>query len=272
MPVKSRLLCPLNDELPAVQYLKVAHQLARKNTCLARKRSSRTSQGTVSDKPLKVGDRVFRKNMSGTRAKTDLRWLPGYRVISFDSDRTAIIEHTQTKTTARVNVRHLRWADPISEIIMNSELDVVPGQSKLYFSAEDVADLDWPAIENDAPLDQELQERIDEVVRDRSTDLTPQPEISNNQRSVSDNHRSSRPRRHPARLNDYLCGFAISQHESKAKTVNCESDNLSAIFSELLHITMSQPTASQSEPMDVDPPADSAITTPRQEEQMDSSH
>ncbi len=243
LPVKSRLLSADQDS-NAFKYLKIANGLARKNICLSRKRSSVSSQGTVEDKPLSVGDRVFRKNVSGQRHKTDPHWLPGYRIVGFQSGRTAIIEHTASKTKARVNVRHLRWADPISELINNTQLDVVPGQSKLYLSAQDMADLNWQEIPGLPPLDPAAKDKIDQIVRDRSYDLRPQKEpvqpknndVSSRQsEQVEQSKRAQRARRHPARLNDFYCGCSVSSRpRQKSAIVSFDAANNVLVVSECM--------------------------------------
>jgi len=200
LPVKSRTLHDSDTDTPSLSYLRVAHAIARKNLCLQRKRSTAQTQGKVVDKPLTVGDRVFRKNMSSKRSKTDLKWLPGYRIVEFKTPFTAVIEHSKTKTKARINVRHLRWADPVSELVMNSELDVFPGESKLYFSAEDIKDLNWDAIENLPKPKSQVQDRIDQAIRDRSCDLTPQ--VNPHKKPTPSNKRTTRK---PRYLNDYIC-------------------------------------------------------------------
>jgi hypothetical protein len=165
---------------------------------------------------LKIGDRVYRENFGKT--KTDLKWLPGYRIVGFESSRTALIEHSETKVKARVNVRHLRWADPVSELISNSNIDVFPGESKLYFSADDLEDLNWEALDALPKLDEEAQDKADEIARNRASDLTVQEPPPKRARVNTDDSgtqgtqlpsiaRPTRKRRRNPRFQDYICGY-----------------------------------------------------------------
>jgi hypothetical protein len=217
-----------NNELDLSQ-LHTAHALARKNMCLARRRSKNPVK-MLDKHELEVGDRVYRQNMNNT--KTDLKWLPGYRIIRFESARTAVIEHSRSKVKSRVNIRHLRWADPISELILNSNIDVFPGQSKLYFTADDLEDLNWEALKDMPELDKEVKGKMDEVVRDRNADLTVQEPPNKRARTDPDsvstkltvNNKPNRIRKRNTRLKDYICGFAHSTncvHRSNNIVTTC---------------------------------------------------
>jgi len=159
---------PEGNKLDLAQ-LRVAYALARKNTCLARQKN----KVVLRKKPqeLKIGDRVYRRDYTKGRSKVDPRWLPGYRIVDRETGRTMIVEHTNTGTKARVNICDLKWADPVSELLGNSSLDVFPGCSKLYFQAGDLPNLDWPGMENLPPLEPEVQSKLEEAVRDRRNDV-----------------------------------------------------------------------------------------------------
>ena len=148
-------------------------------------------------KPLKVGDRVYKQNFTRGKGKTDLKWLPGYRIIDFETGRTAVVEHTESKCKARVNVRHLRYADPISELIGTSSIDTFPGSSKLYFSADDLADLNWEAFTDLPQLTRELSDKAHEITRERSHELTPQEPPAKRQRVSSEHNSISEPTSEP---------------------------------------------------------------------------
>jgi len=172
---------------------------------------------------------VFRKNVA--RRKGDLLWQPGYRVLKFETPHTAIIEHLKSKSTSRVGIRHLRWADPVAELVLNSELDVFPGESMLYISAEELPDLNWEAIEPGQPgqpVNREVERRIEQIVRDRSGDLTPQ------QPQPGSSDPSKRSRRTPRHLKDYYCGCAVSRTPGpKGALLKLRAELNHQIFSEL---------------------------------------
>ena len=209
--------------------LKIAHGLARKNLCLARKRASKVERGKQGEPALKVGDRVYRKNM--TRNKRDLKWLPGYRITGFESTRTALIRRTadddEESRPFRVNVEQLRKTDCVSELIQNSNLDVFPGCSKLYFFADDFKDLGWEFEEEMPELDPEIEQRNNEIVRDRRNDFheqEPPPKRARLDDSNDDDapdapdapaepvpqqsNRPTRQQKRNVRLKEYLVGFS----------------------------------------------------------------
>jgi len=124
------------------------------------------------EQPLKVGDRVYRENMDWK--KGELRWLPGYKVREILTERQVRIVNTKTGTRHRVNVRHLRWVDPVSELIDNTNIDAFPGQSKLYFAADDLKDLNWEAMKDLPRLSVRNLERAEQITRDREGDLFEQ--------------------------------------------------------------------------------------------------
>jgi hypothetical protein len=218
LPTLSRQIYHVDDNRLDLQQLHTAYALARKNLCLARRKSKCKVQ-MFDDSPLQIGDRVYRQNFSKTRTKTDLKWLPGFRIVDFQSVRTAVIEHTETKVKSRVNVRHLRWADPVSELIYNSNIDVFPGCSKLYFTASDLDDLNWEALEFLPELEPEADAIAAEILRDRSTELTEQepPPSKRNKIEITpdvDSDSTVRPKRkcrHPVRYKDFICGFTCTR-------------------------------------------------------------
>jgi hypothetical protein len=168
----SREVWNTDDNALDMSQLRTAWALARKNICIARRKSPFKAHQL--DRPLKVGDRVFRQNFQST--KIDLKWLPGYRIVEMQSTRTAVVEHIDSYLKSRVNVKHLRLSDPVSDLIYGSNIDVSPGETKLYFSAGDLPDLDWEPIAPEAALDPELEVRAKEISRKRDNDLTMQRE------------------------------------------------------------------------------------------------
>ena len=219
LPTMSREMWDSDDNTLDLSQLRTSYALARKNMCLARRKSKCNKK--LLDRPLKVGDRVYRQNFSSNRTKVDLKWRPGFRIVGFESARTAVIEHTESMVKSRVNVRHLRWADPVSELINNSNIDVFPGESKLYFSASDLADLNWEELRDLPQLEPYVDDRAAEIVRDRVNDLTlqePPPkrvrlqdggELETNEETESDPvGRPKRDRKKNVRLRGYLCGLA----------------------------------------------------------------
>jgi hypothetical protein len=152
---------------------KLAQALARKNTCLARLKNKvkiRDEDGLFA-----VGDRVYLRNNGKSKTKLSLRWLPGYRIVELLTGRTVRIEKTCTGEKIRVGVQHLRKTDTLSEILQNSNLDVFPGTSRLYFRADDLKDLKWPAPEEADGLLDDVRRRAEEVVRDRKGEKGTQP-------------------------------------------------------------------------------------------------
>ncbi len=77
---------------------------------------------------------------------------------------------------SRVNVRHLKWSGlyPVLELLANSNLDVFPGQSKLYLHSKDLEDLDWPAMIWNAELDKDTNDKLEETVHDRRNNTVQQ--------------------------------------------------------------------------------------------------
>ena len=234
LPTLSRQMYIVTDHenVLDLEQLRTAHALARKNLCLAR-RKSKGARPHNPDPPLKVGDRVYKKSHEVT--KLDLPWQPGFRIVGFKSSRTAIVEHTETKIKVTVNVRDLRWADPISELIQNTSVDAFPGRSKLYFRADDLEDLDWEAIRDLPELDPALAEKADEIVRNRRHDHFTQeppakvPRLENGEaldQCTHDSHNNTQPdssgptgarqskrqRRRPDKLDDYLSSFPFTAH------------------------------------------------------------
>jgi hypothetical protein len=227
LPTLSRRIWDEETNCLDLSQLHTAHAIARKNMCLARRKNKGTVR-LIDKTELKVGDRVYRQKFG--QGKLDLKWMPGYRIIGFESSRTAIIEHTESKIKSRVNLRHLRWADPVSELIENSNIDTFPGQSKLYFTAADLEDLNWDILDSLPELGPEVQEKADEIVRDRSTDLTIQeppskrPRLDSSPSRVSNEPtaRPSRTRRRNVRLKDYLCGFMCTTNTiMKSNNIVC---------------------------------------------------
>jgi len=210
LPTLSRETWSDDDNVLDLSQLRTAYGLARKNLCLARRKSKNSEKD--SEPKLKVGDRVYRQNFTNSRTKVDLKWLPGYRIVSFESSRTAVIEHSETGVKSRVNVRHLKWADAVSELINNSNIDTFPGTSKLYFRADDLDDLQWDALKDLPPLEESVKRKADQIVRDRGSDLTLQPEAKRQRLDTDSTSGQPQPstgkraRRRNVRLQDYVVG------------------------------------------------------------------
>ena len=154
-----------------MQQLKVAFGLARKNVCLSRLRNVNRKAGKE-DPELKVGDLVTLRDHSATKGKSP--WRIGYKVTKFVGERTVQIEHIETGKRCRVSVSHLKKAEPLSILLENSQVDLFPGGTKLFLSAEDLVDLNWPATGGNQPVGDELMNKLREAVRDRSSDSQPQ--------------------------------------------------------------------------------------------------
>ena len=214
LPTLSREVWDPDSNQLDLQQLRAAYALARKNLCLARRKAKSTAKLTFHRK-LQVGDRVYKQNQT-PKSKVDLKWEPGFRIVGFESSRTAIVEHTETAIKSRVNVRQLRWADPVSELINNSCLDTFPGRSRLYFTSEDLEDLNWDAIEGLPPLDPTTDEMARQITRDRSTDLTEQPPIKRAKLDVTpkagetERRKSGRMRTRSSKLKEYVVGLSFA--------------------------------------------------------------
>jgi hypothetical protein len=152
---------------------RLAHAIARKNTCLARLKNKVKIRDE--DGIFEVGDRVYLRNMGKNKTKLSLRWLPGFRIVELLTGRTVRIEKTVTGEKKRVALQNLRKTDALSELLQNSNIDVFPGTSKLYFRADDLKDLDWPAITEAPGLLDDIKRQAHEVVRDRKGEKGEQP-------------------------------------------------------------------------------------------------
>lgn len=205
LPTRDKNIWDSSANTLDIAQLKVAYGLARKNTCLARKKNKVVIKRSAHE--LKVGDRVYRRNYSNSKSKLDPTWLPGFRIVGKETGRTMIIEHSESGVKARVNVCDLKWADPVAELLQNSQLDVFPGSSKLYFHAGDLENLNWPAMQDLPEMEKQTQEKLEEAVRDRSRDTQQQsstPQASPQEEGEDTNSRPKRNRRLPARYRDAI--------------------------------------------------------------------
>ncbi len=91
------------------------------------------------DSNVKPGDRVYKQNMRMN--KLDPRWLTGYQVVHMEMSCTVVLRHDASNREEFVNVRHIRKASLVSELLQH--MGTVP---KLYLRLEDLPDLNWPAI------------------------------------------------------------------------------------------------------------------------------
>ena len=153
-----------------LDHLRAAHALGRKNLCLARLKNK--NKGKMTERSLRVGDKVYLLDHDST--KIDPKWAYGYRIISFNSDRTVELEHSKTKRHRVANVRHLRLVDPVAELLESASLDAYPGSTKLYLTQDALEDLDWESMADLPPLAPELVDKAMEISRDRTNDLFEQ--------------------------------------------------------------------------------------------------
>ena len=179
-----------------------AYALARKNTCIARLKNKRHDDPRATI--LKPGDRVYRKNHS--RHKLEFVWTPGFRILDIPVRGTAVIEHTQTGVQSRVSLNDLVLADPVSELLGNTSIDIMPGKTQMYFSSEDLADLNWEAMVDAPPLSTELEGKAKETVRDRDRDTGWQGTDQGTAAGEAErNGKRPRRRRHrPARFENHI--------------------------------------------------------------------
>ena len=113
--------------------LKVAHGIARKNVALQRLRNARAGPARSE---IKVGNRVYVKK-HGTRNKLDLVWEPGFRVTGLPTSRQVEVEDTSTgQSKKRLDIRDVKRADPVSELLANSSIDTLPGRSQNVLSQQ----------------------------------------------------------------------------------------------------------------------------------------
>ena len=203
LPTIPKNIWKQTDNVVDLEQLKVSQALARKNAVLARLKNKTPVKHPAPE--LHPGDRVYYKNMTGS--KTESRWLPGYRIVRAVTSREFVVECTKTGIKMRVNKRHLRKTDPLAELVHNSNLDVVPGRSKLYLRADDLPDLHWPATEGAGELLPPTQEAMKEVVRDRRKDpaASPAPPVPSAKSGGGKPDRSRRSLIRPRKLDDYIC-------------------------------------------------------------------
>jgi hypothetical protein len=90
---------------------------------------------------------------------------------------------------------------------MNTNIDAFPGETKLYFSADDIEDLNWEAIEQVDATDVVIDHKMNEIIRSRASDLCLQ-EPPNKVQRLNDNSRyPKRERRRNVQLKDYIVGY-----------------------------------------------------------------
>ncbi len=183
----------------------VAQACGRCNLCLARRRKdqSRKKGNCGNIRKLQIGDQVYRENIHPK--KHEARWDPGYRIIQFvnQGQRQVWIEHTETKKCSHVNLRHLRWCDPISELLDNASVDVFPGCSQLYLTVDDIADLNWNFTTQMPELSEEQRCKMNEIVRERENELYEQKNPNKRMSTDKPMHDAPSPKRtrplHPNR-------------------------------------------------------------------------
>ena len=171
LPILQRNFRDKNQAQRAMEHLRLAFGLARKNICLARRRHLNPSTKEP-PRPIKVGDLVIVRQNAARKGQPP--WQDGYRVIKFISTRQLQVEHTETGHKLRVALSHVRRTEPLAVLLENSRLDVFPGKSKLYLPAPQLPFLDWPAIESDVDMDLNTVQKLYEATRDRTFDFNEQ--------------------------------------------------------------------------------------------------
>ena len=86
------------------------------------------------DANVQPGDRVYKQNMRVN--KLDPRWLTGYQVVHMESSRMAVLRHDKSNREEFMNVRHIRKASLVSELLQH--VGIAP---TLYLRLEDLPDL-----------------------------------------------------------------------------------------------------------------------------------
>ena len=190
--------CPESNKWDLTQ-IKVANALARKNIALSRLKNHKKG---ASRSPIQAGDRVYVRKTSDHN-KLEFFWAPGYRVLDIPTSRRAVVEDTNTGQKLTRHIVDLKKADPISELLGNTSIDVIPGRSRLLFQSRDLPNLNWPAIEGLEPLDENLALKANEIVRDRYHDTKPQPPVKGGEKE-SNNKRPVREKQTPLYLRDYV--------------------------------------------------------------------
>ena len=243
LPTLSREVVDPNTGNIDLSQLHTAYALARKNIVLARLKNASKKPLKVYERPIVKDDLVFIRNFDHP-TKTDPRWISGFRVLDV-IDNEIIVRDTDSGKRKRVARRHCRLSDPVGELIGNSNIDVFPGTSKLYLSADDLQDLNWEAVDDIhrcygfPQWEREIDDKAKEIVRNRANDLHPQPEPKRTRTDINDywidpeddptldpggvslgegegdkvvdvDPRPKRLRRRNVRLKDYVCHCAVN--------------------------------------------------------------
>ena len=166
-----------------LQELWVAQTVGRRNLILARKKN-RDQPGAEKHHNFQIGDRVYLQRQQPLKHQP--RWEYGYRIVGMESDHTFIIRRSRDGKTMRANLRHLRWCDPMVELIENSSVNMFPGRSQLYFTEDDIADLNWETTVQLPPLDPKMQQKMDQILAKRNTKLYDQPKERKRKTDSSD--------------------------------------------------------------------------------------
>ncbi len=130
---------------------------------------------------------MYKQNMRAN--KLDPRWLTGYQVVHMESSRTAVLRHDVSDREEFVNIRHLRKASLVSELLQH-----VGAAPKLYLRLEDLPDLNWPVITS--ALEQEERRVAESAV---SGDKQPTLKMQMSRRDVP-----QRERQKPAHFDSYV--------------------------------------------------------------------
>ena len=171
MPVLRRTNLDESRSQEIMEMLRIAFGLARRNVCLSRKKGV-NKKVNEPDRPLQVGDLVTLSQNAATKGQP--LWKSGYRIVKFVGARTVQIEHTVSGHKLRVALQHLTRTEPLAIILENSSLDVFPGKTKLYLRAEDLKDLQWPAVDSPVQMGELTYEKLLQAARDRRVDTQHQ--------------------------------------------------------------------------------------------------
>ena len=136
---------------------------------------------------VKPGDRVYKQNMRAN--KLDPRWLTWYLVVHMESSRTVVLHHNKSNREEFMNVRHIRKASPVSELLHH-----VGTALRLYLRLEDLPDLNWPVIMS--TLEESEKRKAEDVA---SGETQPTVQTQNSRRDVP-----QRERWRPACFDSYI--------------------------------------------------------------------
>ncbi len=110
-------------------------------------------------------------------------------MVLMESSRTAVLYHDKSNREEFVNVRHIRKASPVSELLQHMGMAL-----KLYLRLEDLPDLNWPVITS--TLEENEKRKAKDVV---SGETWPAVQTQNSRQDVP-----QRERRQPVHFDSYI--------------------------------------------------------------------